>query len=199
MSAETLILVVAASIFLFGCWALWYALGSKGAVKARRFVGALGCLAICTLVAGIYGAFYRVFRSSYEAAKNTACMANMNQIGKAFLMYAGDNDERMPGSGWTEAIVGYVGDRLTYSCPMLDAPYGYSMNRRVTGLDTRTVNTNLTVAAFDGPGGKDHLGEPLSVSFRHNSKYATIGFLDGHCRRFLKADLPSFAPPLRKP
>src|SRR5688572_31276685 len=95
MSLETLVLVVALAIVLFGGWALWYAFGNKGAVKTRWILGSLGCLAVSTVLAAIAAAAYSVFLGSYEASKNTACIANMNQIGKAFLMYAGDNDERM--------------------------------------------------------------------------------------------------------
>jgi prepilin-type processing-associated H-X9-DG protein len=97
----------------------------------------------------------------------------------------------MPLEGWTEAIVGYVGSREIYRCPMLDGPYGYTMSEEVVGLDTNSFDRERSVAVFDGPGGKDSIGDADDIRFRHNDKVAFMGFLDGHCRGFERMGAPS--------
>jgi prepilin-type processing-associated H-X9-DG protein len=138
-----------------------------------------------------------VFLGAREAAMNTVCLANVNQIGRALGLYQGDNDYRMPLDRWTEAIGGYVGSREVYNCPELAEPYGYSMSLHVRGLDVSTVDAARVVSLFDGPGGKDSVGDASKVRYRHDGKYAVVGFLDGHARRMFPEDLPALRPAKR--
>jgi prepilin-type processing-associated H-X9-DG protein len=113
-------------------------------------------------------------------------------------MYQADTDGRMPLQGWTEAIGGYVGSREVYQCPMLAGPYGYAMSEEVVGLDVNTVDAHRSIAAFDGPGGKDSIGGAIDIQFRHDDKYAYVNFLDGHSRGYERKDIPPILQPIRR-
>lgn len=166
-----------------GIWLVWFAWSSSGSTGARVVAGVSGCAIMSLVGLGIPVAIlYPVFLGAREAATRTACVANMNNIGKAFLMYAGDNNKRMPLRGWCDAISGYVGDRSTYACPEFRDPYGYTLHTKMPGLDTTTVNRGTTIAAFDGLGGKDSVGDFSQMAFRHRGNVAVIGYVDGHVR-----------------
>jgi prepilin-type N-terminal cleavage/methylation domain-containing protein len=53
-------------------------------------------LVVIAIIAILAAILFPVFAQAKEAAKRTSCLSNSNQIGKAMLMYMGDNDDKVP-------------------------------------------------------------------------------------------------------
>lgn len=79
--------------------------------KAFTLIELLVVIAIIAILAAI---LFPVFAQAKAAAKKTADLSNMNQIGKAIYMYASDNDDRTMyvdhanGYDWFEPLNSYV-------------------------------------------------------------------------------------------
>ena len=107
---------------------------------------------------------FPVFSSAREKARQSACASNEKQLGRAFIQYMQDNDERLPygsgtgsGSGWACAIYPYVNSAGVYACP--DDP-------TVAGAGDNTISyeQNLDFANGDG---YSVIAKPISInSFR---------------------------------
>ncbi len=68
---------------------------------AFTLIELLVVIAIIMILAAI---LFPVFAAAREKARSTTCLSNMGQLGKAFMMYISDFDERFPDPSW--------GDRL---------------------------------------------------------------------------------------
>jgi len=104
-------------------------------MNARRHAFTLiELLVVIAIIAILAAILFPVFAQAKEAAKRTACVANSNQIGKAMMMYQGDNDDRVPLMMWDtnievplnnavtqaypmNAMSGYLSDKTIYRCP----------------------------------------------------------------------------------
>lgn len=105
-------------------------------MNARRHAFTLiELLVVIAIIAILAAILFPVFATAKEAAKRTACTSNSNQIGKATIMYLGDNDDRVPlihynrgGTIATSDIIrdqaypfnqmaGYLSDKSIYRCP----------------------------------------------------------------------------------
>jgi prepilin-type N-terminal cleavage/methylation domain-containing protein len=104
-------------------------------MNARRHAFTLiELLVVIAIIAILAAILFPVFAQAKEAAKRTACVANSNQIGKATMMYMGDNDDRVPiihynlgpliATAGTQnqaypmnQMAGYLGDKTVYRCP----------------------------------------------------------------------------------
>jgi prepilin-type N-terminal cleavage/methylation domain-containing protein len=53
-------------------------------------------LVVIAIVAILAAILFPVFAKAKEAAKRASCISNSSQIGKATMMYMGDNDDRIP-------------------------------------------------------------------------------------------------------
>src|SRR5687768_8573044 len=124
-------------------------------MNARRHAFTLiELLVVIAIIAILAAILFPVFAQAKEAAKRTACVANSNQIGKATMMYMGDNDDRVPlihynlgpliATAGTQnqaypmnQMAGYLGDKTVYRCPS-----DSNANDQTLSLDP---NTNQTI------------------------------------------------------
>lgn len=116
--------------------------------KGFTLIELLVVIAIIAILAAI---LFPVFAKAREKARQTTCLSNMKQLGTAFMMYAQDYDEMLPGwssawnassdpgdnaqTSWDNAILGYMKNRQILSCPSNDAgkgKRGYAMPRYIS-------------------------------------------------------------------
>jgi prepilin-type processing-associated H-X9-DG protein len=145
------------------------------------------------------------------AAQRAACQSNLKRISRAMLMYAQDNDGRLPGAGnWDSAVVRYLrkdpnATPRLFQCPSdRSAPRepgyphsgsaSYALNRRVGGRRVRDIaDPESTVLLFDSSGrgtGMNGGPELLPSPPRHQERN-NVAFLDGSVRSV--ENMPSFA------
>ncbi len=63
--------------------------------KAQAFT-LIELLVVIAIIAILAAILFPVFAQAKEAAKRTACLSNVKNLGLAFFMYAGDNDDNTP-------------------------------------------------------------------------------------------------------
>jgi len=95
--------------------------------KGFTLIELLVVIAIIAILAAI---LFPVFARAREAARKSSCTSNLNQLGKAFLMYSTDNDEQWcqmwNGNAtvdptrvlnWPSATQPYIKNRQVLRCP----------------------------------------------------------------------------------
>lgn len=88
--------------------------------KGFTLIELLVVIAIIAILAAI---LFPVFAQAKGAAKKTADLSNLNQIGKAIMLYAGDNDDRTmhvdhdTGYGWYVPLFTYVKSQDVFRTP----------------------------------------------------------------------------------
>jgi len=100
----------------------------------RRGFTLIELLVVIAIIAILAAILFPVFAQAREKARQTGCLSNFNQIGKATIMYKGDYDETMfpfmygPGDGgfsynwqidftWPQMQAPYVKNWMVYRCP----------------------------------------------------------------------------------
>src|SRR6184192_2919619 len=102
--------------------------------RAFTLIELLVVIAIIAILAAI---LFPVFARAREAARKTSCASNLNQIGKAMLMYTQDYDEILPlyDANWSPTIIQpYIKNaQIVTKCPSsfydpknLYPPFGYA-------------------------------------------------------------------------
>jgi prepilin-type N-terminal cleavage/methylation domain-containing protein/prepilin-type processing-associated H-X9-DG protein len=145
-------------------------------MQTRRGFTLVELLVVIAIVAILSSILVPAFGRARAAARGTACVSNLYQIGQAFVMYAQDWDGNLPatmpfaavapvGRAWMVALQPYSKDARIFVCPENPVPapsyayntllgfprlmgmaYGYSG----LSLDAITVPAN-TFLAFDTP------------------------------------------------
>lgn len=93
--------------------------------QARGFT-LIEVLTVIGIIAVLAGIVFPVFVAAREAARKTGCMSNMQQIGKAWLIYEQDYDERTPGGAYarfSDAATGRSVDGKHYTPLWVLLPY----------------------------------------------------------------------------
>lgn len=107
--------------------------------------------------------FFPVTSSDGRSNSAIACLSNLKQIGVAFEMYAGDNDEKAPSAlDWIDGLEPYLKDEARFCCPVLSQPvkpvtkavpglrYGYAMSGYLSGAKlTDGARAAQTLLAFE--------------------------------------------------
>jgi len=89
----------------------------------RRAFTLIELLVVIAIIAILAAILFPVFAQAKAAAKKTADLSNMNQIGKSIYMYAGDNDDRTMyvdhGNeyDWFEPLMSYVKSNDVFRSP----------------------------------------------------------------------------------
>ncbi|MCX7993865.1 MAG: prepilin-type N-terminal cleavage/methylation domain-containing protein [Fimbriimonadales bacterium] len=100
-------------------------------------------LVVIAIIAVLAAILFPVFANARAKARQSACTSNLNQISKAFLMYANDYSQMMPTVGWifrptpdnaplwTAMIMPYAKNRDLFRCPEASNPeYGEVWSQR---------------------------------------------------------------------
>jgi prepilin-type processing-associated H-X9-DG protein len=127
-----------------------------------------------------------VLKEAREHAVLATCVSNMKQLCLAAMMYAQDQDEKLPTEGWPKQLEPYSKNPAIYRCPGApDKEIGYAINEKVAGVKlggladpAETVLFFESDLAVDIPfGGIDALVEKP----RH-AGLVVVGFADGHVK-----------------
>src|SRR5688572_11387890 len=98
----------------------------------RRGFTLIELLVVIAIIAILAAILFHVFAQAREAARSTACLSNLKQIGLSVHMYAQDYDEEFPDGGYGGPRNWEVNqDNSTASC--LDAGGGYQ-GRTIAGI-----------------------------------------------------------------
>ena len=149
-------------------WVGLHALRWKPFLRLASVSGFIGMSSILGFLAYVHVVrdADKVFRSSVEAARRSACRSNLGEVGKAMSVYATDNDDRLPSANWTDAIAKYA-EASHFRCPTNEAAVAYTMNAEAMGVSTFEA-APLLVVAFDGNGGENQTSAgPAKLRWAH--------------------------------
>jgi hypothetical protein len=149
-------------------WVGLHALRWKPKLRLASLSLFIGLSAILVFVA--YQYFLRtadkVFRSAVVAGDRGDCRANLTDLGKAMLLYAEDNDHRLPVTNWTDAIDQYTKPEVLH-CPTSNAAVSYTMNSEAHGISSYESAPDFVIA-FDGFGGENQTSAgPRNMRWAH--------------------------------
>ncbi|HCA47550.1 MAG TPA: hypothetical protein DEP45_09400 [Armatimonadetes bacterium] len=132
----------------------------------------------------IFSLLVPMFGQGRDQAQQAACASNLKQIGLAFLMYAQDHDEDLPGENWVEEVLPYLNNRQIFICPSRDgALVGYAFNEALAGVNLAEIAAPAeTVLAFESfIGGDAPVGGAADVPPNGvHEGGVNVLFADGH-------------------
>jgi prepilin-type N-terminal cleavage/methylation domain-containing protein/prepilin-type processing-associated H-X9-DG protein len=73
---------------------------SAFSIDGRHAFTLIELLVVIAIIAILAAILFPVFAQAREKARQTACLSNLKQMGNAVMMYAQDNDEILPATGW---------------------------------------------------------------------------------------------------
>ncbi|MCS6918991.1 MAG: DUF1559 domain-containing protein [Fimbriimonadales bacterium] len=108
-------------------------------MRSGRGFTLIELLVVIAIIAILAAILFPVFAQARESARQTTCASNMNQLGKAILMYATDNEQVLPanrvvlGPGgtplpdasrrtWATLVDPYVKNKEVFFCPNAEKP-----------------------------------------------------------------------------
>src|ERR1700760_1630074 len=113
-------------------------------VKGFTLIELLVVIAIIAILAAI---LFPVFAQAKLAAKKTADLSNLKQIGLGVMVYAGDNDDLYPRGGYV--VPGYGDNGARFSWREASQPYIKSTQEK----EAYTNNNNVSKGGiWRGPG-----------------------------------------------
>jgi prepilin-type N-terminal cleavage/methylation domain-containing protein/prepilin-type processing-associated H-X9-DG protein len=170
--------------------------------RSRKAFTLIELLVVIAIIAILGAILFPVFAKAREAARKTACMNNMRQIGTGLHMYATDNDEHymsvdaFPWGHWGYVVQPYIKNYAIFRCPTNESssvPLGgpgpdggfimqsYGMNAWIFGVpravsDIDASSERIVLAEHYG-NVDNHYASPNAMWTA--TLYATRGFL-GH-------------------
>lgn len=167
-------------------------INKKRACAGRGRFYCIGCLTVLIILTIVI--MVPVFRSARLKAEDIACQSNLKALGLATLMYANDNDQRLPPTdNWADNVTGYLGKvpyhaspvQSYFHCPAASSPFSYSMNDVLgSAKETDVVNPSRTAMLFeaDTTNINAHGGLADADLTRHHG-IAYLCFADGYVNR----------------
>lgn len=125
-----------------------------GRVRAFTLIELLVVIAIIAILAAI---LFPVFAKARERAKQTTCVSNLNQLGKALAMYADDNEDHLPQSIY-----------LKQSTPTLSTSLPNVMNAYVRSVQVFQCPSDNDSQRFDSTW-PSVLWKTYGLSYSYNS------------------------------
>ncbi len=118
----------------------------------RRGFTLIELLVVIAIIAILAAILFPVFAQAKAAAKKAACLSNMKQQGLGAMMYAGDQDDALPATGYydvcnalqangTFSEGGGVRSRGLFSYPISTLPY--TKNKEIFGDSTDEARVGL--------------------------------------------------------
>jgi prepilin-type processing-associated H-X9-DG protein len=151
------------------------------ATLARLGAGALMVLNALTFLAA-----FAHLACAREMSRQAACQSNMKQLGLGLLMYAYDNDARLPPAAvWDWRIEPYVKSPSLFRCPDVTPPATYGANAAAGGVNIeRVAEASQTVLLFEADTVvRSFYGGKVDVARERHSGGSHFAFVDGHAKR----------------
>jgi prepilin-type N-terminal cleavage/methylation domain-containing protein/prepilin-type processing-associated H-X9-DG protein len=152
--------------------------------QAFTLIELLVVIAIIAILAAI---LFPVFATAREKARQSACMANLKQIGLGYTQYEQDFDEMVPsgranggaGLGWAGQIYPYVKSTNSYLCPD-DTGAGdvisYAVNGNLVGSTVGyAAPIPVNISQMTAPAKTVLLFEIMNCSLRYGSTWSIAG------------------------
>lgn len=122
-----------------------------------------------------------------SSAQQATSMSNMKQIALGILMYAEDNDHKMPDADkWVDEVMPYIKTESVFADPAAPGlKWAYAFNRALSGVSLADLEDPAgTVLLFESTDGKKNAsdrGESLPRPGRHNGG-TDYAMADGHVK-----------------
>jgi len=128
-------------------------MSKRYASSAFTLIELLVVIAIIAILAAI---LFPVFAQAKEAAKKTACVSNMRQMGMAVVMYAQDHDDFFPldehhgghENAWFHTLEPYSKAHLLYRCPS-DTSQNWAHDHEEHEARETTYGTNFYMSPLE--------------------------------------------------
>jgi hypothetical protein len=147
---------------------------------------AAACFPLVAILAAI---LFPVFQQARMAASRTASLRNVKTIATGFMLYASQNDDRMPPAvQWQDAMQTFV-DPKNFKPPRAGDPASYALNQGLGDLRLYEINrADVTPLIFEArlPGPNAIGGEANVYPFGNR---AVIAFSDASARTIPTSDL----------
>lgn len=154
---------------------------------ARWILSGIGCLAIVAVM--VYALLLPVFSQVETSTQTKLCMSNLRSIGAAMVLYAQENNDKIPETGtWMDRYQTYVDSDVNFACPvqrrMDPRTYGYAMSSVLPGQNLSKIEEpEKKEAVFDSNRIERNAESDLTSlpdPGRHsNGRKNTVLFLDG--------------------
>jgi len=118
-----------------------------------------------------------------QIAFRMVCAENMSGFGKAMLIYANDNDDKLPTpSKWCDLLIEHcdVFEKTLQCKGAPEGPCNYAMNNNVENLDTRTLPPDMVLLFETYPGWNQSGGPEILTTDNHQGDGCNVLFVDTH-------------------
>lgn len=145
-----------------------------------------GCLVFGLVGVMVLAAvLFPVFAQAREAARKSSCLSEAKQLQLAVMMYAQDNDNRLPPAAtWQTVVTKYTGPGVGVACPSRQGVIGpYAFNSKHDGLNIEKIPDPFAAPQFfESSAGSLNASDPLtSFTLAHRSS-GIVAYADGHVK-----------------
>ena len=125
-------------------------------MKENKGFTLIELLVVIAIIAILAAILFPVFAKARDKAQQTSCLSNLNQISKAWSMYADDYDENCPPlvgpdwvTTWSEILMAYVQNVQVYGCPSAYVP---KTKAEIHGTGKLSYGWNATIFNYPWAG-----------------------------------------------
>ncbi len=186
-------LLTAPLAFILGIISLIMIARSNGRLKGMGFAitGIVVPVVALPFVALVMGIMMPALAKARMISYRMVCAENLSGLGKAMLLYAGDNDEMFPTpENWCDLLIEYEGcSQKMFLCKGdKEGPSSYAMNQNVSELGA-DAPPDMVLLFESKPGWNQSGGPELLTMENHQGEGCNILFCDGHVKFVLSEDI----------